>query len=224
MSGTIEQTLLTYQEAATRVGRKVREINRWRAAGMPMTSGIRDGQRVRLVDEQVLLAWFRDRLNADPVHQARMHRIAVEEAREYGLPEPVRPKPTYRQIVPVAPQPESSRDDEDDTAQSERSVDWDSIGTLRRGAQEWLALSRALLKVDPACHRDPNYIADRVDPQRAHRMAQTCSACPVLDLCRAFAEASRPTSGFWAGESLARSAESPRKSHDSPYRHCMSLA
>lgn len=190
-------TWLTYREAAEQVDRKVREINRWRADGMPMASGIRDGQRVRLVDEAVLLAWFRDRLKADPVHQLRMHAIAVEEAREYGLPEPARPVVKRKR----SPRPENPATvDEDDTAQSERSIDWDTVGTLRRGAQEWLALSTALVKIDPACHRDPNYIADRVDPEQAHRMAQTCAACPVLELCAAFAEASRPTSGFWAGE------------------------
>ncbi|MCR2761920.1 hypothetical protein NQ152_00180 [Microbacterium sp. zg.B48] len=67
---SIGGTWLTYRESGDRVGRKVREINRWRAAGMPMSSGIRDGQRVRLVDEVVLLAWWRDRMQADPIHQA----------------------------------------------------------------------------------------------------------------------------------------------------------
>jgi hypothetical protein len=119
-----EAKLLTYQEAAARVDRKVREINRWRAAGMPMTSGIRDGQRVRLVDEEVLLAWWRDRMNNSPVHQLRMHAIAVEEAREYGLPEPPRPKPTRRQQLPVpraAGDTPSPIDDPDDDAAAPRS-------------------------------------------------------------------------------------------------------
>ncbi|MFM2719086.1 hypothetical protein [Microbacterium mcarthurae (nom. nud.)] len=62
---------LTYREAARRVRRDVRTVQRWRAAGMPMRW--RDGERV--VDEEVLLAWWRDRLDAWPAHQYRLRRI-----------------------------------------------------------------------------------------------------------------------------------------------------
>lgn len=64
--------LLTYREAAKRVRRSIKTIKRWRRNGMPMTWDTRAGQRVRVVDETTLLAWWRDRLLADPVHQARM--------------------------------------------------------------------------------------------------------------------------------------------------------
>lgn len=50
-------TTLTYREAARRVKRSIRTINRWRRGGMPMEWETRDGQRFRVVDETVLLAW-----------------------------------------------------------------------------------------------------------------------------------------------------------------------
>lgn len=71
---------LTYREGALRVRRSVRTLWRWRKQGMPMSWGMRDGQRVRVVREEVLLAWWRDRMNADPVHQQRLrkHREGIQ--------------------------------------------------------------------------------------------------------------------------------------------------
>lgn len=63
---------LTYREAARRVHRSIKTIKRWRRNGMPMGWATLQGQRVRVVDEEVLLGWFRGRLAADPVHQARL--------------------------------------------------------------------------------------------------------------------------------------------------------
>lgn len=68
-------TPLSYREAAARVRRSPKTIKRWRRQGMPMTWEIREGQRVRVVDEEVLLAELRRRLFADPVHQLRMRRL-----------------------------------------------------------------------------------------------------------------------------------------------------
>lgn len=65
---------LTYREAARRVRRSTRTIKRWRKRGMPMTWDTRDSQRVRVVDEHTLLAFWRERLAADPVHQIRLAR------------------------------------------------------------------------------------------------------------------------------------------------------
>lgn len=67
--------LLTYVEAARRVRRSVRTIKRWRRAGMPM--GWSNGFRV--VEEDVLLAWWRARLDAWPTHQYRLR--AAQRAR-----------------------------------------------------------------------------------------------------------------------------------------------
>jgi hypothetical protein len=66
--------LLTYREAAVRVRRSVRTLWRWRKKGLEMGWGVRDGQRVRLVREDVLLAYWRERMMADPVHLLRIRR------------------------------------------------------------------------------------------------------------------------------------------------------
>lgn len=71
---------LTYREAARRVRRSIRTINRWRRAGMPMSWETRDHQRVRVVDEDTLLAWWRNRLDANPAHQYRMRRLREQQS------------------------------------------------------------------------------------------------------------------------------------------------
>lgn len=78
---------LTYREAAKRVGRKHRAIRYWRAKGMPMRWEERNGQQVRVVLESVLLAWWRQRLRNDPVHQQRMR---VLRASQNGSQDPTR--------------------------------------------------------------------------------------------------------------------------------------
>lgn len=64
---------LTYREAARRVHRSTDTIRRWKRRGMPMRF---DALGRRVVDEKVLLSWFRERLKADPVHQARLRARA----------------------------------------------------------------------------------------------------------------------------------------------------
>lgn len=66
--------LYTYREAAVRVRRSVRTLWRWRKRGMRMGWAIRDGQRVRVVREDVLLAFWRARMQSWPVHQYRIKR------------------------------------------------------------------------------------------------------------------------------------------------------
>lgn len=70
---------LTYRDAARRVKRSIRTINRWRRGGMPMTWETRDGQRVRVVDETILLKWWRDRMDSWPTHQYRLRRMRAEQ-------------------------------------------------------------------------------------------------------------------------------------------------
>lgn len=72
-------TQLTYREAAARVGRSPRAIRYWRARGMVMGWDTRDGQRVRVVEEDVLLAWFRQRLQNWPAHQYRMRALLAQQ-------------------------------------------------------------------------------------------------------------------------------------------------
>lgn len=70
---------LTYREAAARVGRSPRAIRYWRARGMVMTWATRDGQTVRVVEEDVLLAWWRQRLQNWPPHQYRMRALLAQQ-------------------------------------------------------------------------------------------------------------------------------------------------
>lgn len=66
--------LLTYREAAGRVHRSVRTLWRWRKHGLDMGWSVRDGQRVRVVREDVLLAYWRGAMKRWPVHQAALRR------------------------------------------------------------------------------------------------------------------------------------------------------
>lgn len=79
---------LTYREAAKKVNRSVRTINRWRRHGMPMTWAVRDGNRVRVVELKVLQKWLRERLKSNPAHQYRMR---AEKAREQAAEGATRP-------------------------------------------------------------------------------------------------------------------------------------
>jgi hypothetical protein len=47
---------------------------------MPMGWEIRDGQRVRVVEEKILLAWWRQRLQNWPTHQYRLRALQASEA------------------------------------------------------------------------------------------------------------------------------------------------
>lgn len=74
---------LTYREAAKHTGRSVRAIKRWRQHGMTMTWDTRHGQRVRVVELRTLNAWWRKRMQNDPVWQNILRaQIAREEAAE----------------------------------------------------------------------------------------------------------------------------------------------
>lgn len=71
-----EHVWLSYREAAARTHRSIRSINRWRRLGyLEMGWAVRDGQRVRVVEESALLACFRDRLQSNPAHQYRMRKL-----------------------------------------------------------------------------------------------------------------------------------------------------
>jgi len=63
---------LSYREAARRVHRRPRTIRYWRQRGMTMSWEIRDGQRTRVVREDILLAWWRDRMKNNPIWQQKL--------------------------------------------------------------------------------------------------------------------------------------------------------
>ncbi|KAA0960868.1 hypothetical protein FQ142_08280 [Microbacterium sp. ANT_H45B] len=66
--------LKTYREAAIATRRSVMTIKRWRRNGLSMGWEVREGQRVRVVREDVLKAWWRERMKHDPVWQNRLRR------------------------------------------------------------------------------------------------------------------------------------------------------
>ena len=68
----VAEKYLTYKEAAARVKRSKRAIQRWRKSGMPMGF---NAAGERIVAERTLLAEFRRRLRNDPVHQQRLHTL-----------------------------------------------------------------------------------------------------------------------------------------------------
>lgn len=70
---------LTYREAAKRTGRAYNTIRHWRRQGMPMGWEIRNGQKVRTVDEAVLLRWWRQRLKNWPAHQYRLRALQSQQ-------------------------------------------------------------------------------------------------------------------------------------------------
>lgn len=67
-----EAKTYTYRTAAKRVNRSDRTIRHWREWGMPMGWAIIEGQRTRVVTEEVLLAHWRLHMKQNPVHQLRM--------------------------------------------------------------------------------------------------------------------------------------------------------
>ncbi|MDQ1174187.1 hypothetical protein QE430_002494 [Microbacterium testaceum] len=80
---------LTYREAAARVHRSRRSIRRWHLNGMRMGWEVREGQRVRVVELTVLLAWWRQRLRNDPVHQQRLRAKKAAQAAAETFSDPI---------------------------------------------------------------------------------------------------------------------------------------
>ncbi len=62
----------THKTAARRVDRTERTIRYWRERGMPMSWRVIDGQRTRVVREDIQLKHFRLHPAQSPVHQYRM--------------------------------------------------------------------------------------------------------------------------------------------------------
>lgn len=62
MTGTDDRDWYTLRQAARRVRRSLRTVRRWKARGMPT----RLVDRTNYVEHDTLLAWYRDRLLANP--------------------------------------------------------------------------------------------------------------------------------------------------------------
>ncbi|WP_194763965.1 WhiB family transcriptional regulator [Microbacterium sp. UFMG61] len=85
------------------------------------------------------------------------------------------------------------------------------------GHAEYLALSKALDDVTPACSNDWRYIQDRevLDPDDVAAMQRACRACPVQSLCRTYGDAARPSAGMWAGRFWGRKERTPKSGDQS---------
>lgn len=83
---------------------------------------------------------------------------------------------------------------------------------IASGHAEYLALSKALDDVTPACSNDWRYIQNRdmLDPEDVTAMQRACRACPLQALCRAYGDAARPPAGMWAGRFWGRKERAPK--------------
>ncbi|WP_136055996.1 hypothetical protein [Microbacterium sp. K24] len=72
---------LSYREAAHRLRRARRTIRYWKLQGMPRGCELRDGQMVRVVDKDIFLPWWRDRMDNDPVWQNRIRAKIRDQQR-----------------------------------------------------------------------------------------------------------------------------------------------
>lgn len=181
---------LTYEQAAKRVGRHVESVKQWRRDGLEFV--MRDGKRMVL--EEHLLAFYRDRLKAWPAHHNRMNRLRAEDGLPPLPPPASRIKPgrvAQRQMQQV---PAEGDPDRDQTVKLYEPLD----GMLDRfaAAAEHAALLEAL-KANPApCKDVAGFIADRPD---SAQLRPICVRCPVLAQCDAYAVAAKIRTGFWAG-------------------------
>lgn len=68
---------------------------------------------------------------------------------------------------------------------------------MSRTSEAYERLTVTMLTVDPACNGDDRFTDD---DQVISELAPICRGCPLLDLCRTFAELDRPKAGIWAGK------------------------
>lgn len=156
------------------------------------------GQRVRVVEEQVLLAWWRDQMQASPVHFYRMRKAAMDAG--MAVPEvPARFKSRPRIEAPTRA---AHADDYDESVAGSGPTLDDVIAELPEfaGQPEHAALIRAMEDTPPACDGLEMFTADKfLDPEHTQMMRGICRTCPLLKLCRAFAIAGKPAAGMWGG-------------------------
>ncbi|WP_157540803.1 WhiB family transcriptional regulator [Microbacterium sp. XT11] len=154
------------------------------------------GQRYRVVEESVLLAWWRDRMNASPVHFYRMRAKAIERGE---TPPPVPERFTKRPTAAsTASQVSEGQDDSDSHSEAVTALLADL--PVFHGHAEHAALVAAMETEPPGCDGLEVFTHDRFDdPEQTEMMRGICRECPLLEMCRAFAVAGRPSAGMWAG-------------------------
>ncbi|WP_314455801.1 hypothetical protein [uncultured Microbacterium sp.] len=177
---------LTYDQAAARTSSHVETFKRWRRMGLSFA--MVDGRR--MIREDALLAFWRERMKADPVHQARIARDRLRDA-SGAVVASVLPRATKRRQAgaprhTAAPRPR-------------RAPDGDPLGNVApmRGAREFAALQDALRNITPSCDGMDTYTADRPSEDDVAAMMKICASRPVLELCQAYAVVGRPSAGHW---------------------------
>lgn len=76
--GELDENWLTRRQAARRVKRSFNTIRRWQRQGMP--TRLINGQTY--IEEETLLAWWRDRQDAWPIWQQRLRVMLREQERD----------------------------------------------------------------------------------------------------------------------------------------------
>lgn len=66
---------------------------------------------------------------------------------------------------------------------------------MTRATEAYNRLALAMADVDPACKHDDRFISDDVP---ARSVEPLCNACPLLELCRDYAQIEKPKGGIWA--------------------------
>lgn len=180
-----------------------RTIRNWAAWGMPMQWRMIEGQRTRVVEVEVLLKFWRERMAASPVHFYRMRKRIAEDGIVLETPEHVKAMrrkaaQTLRGTrVPEAPERPGDESTEPETAAPEPKVDPLADMPRLKGSAEYRVLTDRLRTTVPHCAGMPEYTADGISTEDRERLAGICAGCPLLEQCRAFAIVSRPAGGFW---------------------------
>ncbi|MFJ4255164.1 WhiB family transcriptional regulator [Microbacterium sp. NPDC090003] len=197
----VEERWYTYKQAAARVGSSERTVRHWRSDGMVMGWEIIEGQRTRVVREDVLLAWWRDTMDRSPVHQFRVRKRAKEAGIAYVAPVPKpKPNPTPKSV----PKPPVVDDDADDGASWPAPLPfYEPLDQMKPmvGRDEFATLLKATRDNPTGCQDVDEFTADQATVEEQRVLAAICAECPVLELCRAYAVATKPTTGYWAGAS-----------------------
>lgn len=60
-------------------------------------------------------------------------------------------------------------------------------------------LATALLTSKPNCRGDDRFTTENLSAKEAAECRSICRSCPLFDPCRAYAQATRPAAGIWAG-------------------------
>jgi hypothetical protein len=193
---------LTLRDAAKRVRSTERTVKRWQAAGLATEWRDLDGQRVRVVEEDTLLAYWRERMDASPVHQARIRARMTELGLAY-TPPPRPPRPAKSKPATVATVDELV---DDAAAEAEQPRPYEPLDHMKpmAGRAEYSRLAKALRRTPTPCKDVDAFTADPTPAEQLDTLAAMCAACPLTRLCAAYAAAGRPAVGFWAGVAVGR--------------------